>query len=90
MVFIFLPFEYLFSYYDSRNMEITEKQLKAYRANTYHMKPGQRLANARQAVEFINQRGFAFLWPIKDVELPNLWAAVARASQLNQTLLLYR
>jgi hypothetical protein len=35
------------------------------------------LANARQAVEFIHQRGFAFLWPIKDVELPSLWSAVA-------------
>lgn len=58
-------------------MEITEKQLHAYRMNTYHMNAGQRLKKPREAVEFINERGFAFLWPIKDVELPSLWAAVA-------------
>jgi hypothetical protein len=48
-------FEYLFSYYHSRNMKISQKQLIAYRAETYHMKPGQQLTNHRQAAEFVNQ-----------------------------------
>jgi Winged helix DNA-binding domain len=58
-------------------MEISQKQLIAYRAKTYRTAPGLRLSNPRQAVEFVNQRGFAFLWPIKGVELPSLWSAVA-------------
>jgi hypothetical protein len=45
--------------------------------NTYRMKTGRRLTSPQQAVDFVNQRGFLFLWPIKDVELPSLWAAVA-------------
>ena len=31
----------------------------------------------RQAVDFVNQRGFVYFWPIKGVTLPSLWAAVA-------------
>ncbi len=30
-----------------------------------------------EAVEFVNRRGFIFFWPVKNVELPSLWAAVA-------------
>ena len=58
-------------------MEVSQKSLHEYRMNTYRMKPGRRLTSPRQAVDFVNQRGFLFLWPIKDVELPSLWAAVA-------------
>lgn len=29
------------------------------------------------AVEFVNERGFIFFWPIKGVSLPSLWTAVA-------------
>lgn len=58
-------------------MEISIQTLRDYRYDTYRMTQGQRLHNAREAVEFINQRGIAFLWPIKGIEMPSLWAATA-------------
>ena len=58
---------------------ITAAQLKAYRAQTYHLKPALRLRSEDDAVRFVNERGFAYFWPIKGVELPSLWAAVAGA-----------
>ncbi|HEY3341937.1 MAG TPA: crosslink repair DNA glycosylase YcaQ family protein, partial [Anaerolineae bacterium] len=30
-----------------------------------------------EAIAFVNARGFAFFWPIKDIVLPSLWMAVA-------------
>ncbi|MSP13309.1 MAG: hypothetical protein EXR62_10185 [Chloroflexi bacterium] len=30
-----------------------------------------------EAITYLNQRGFIFFWPIKDVVLPSLWGAVA-------------
>jgi len=41
------------------------------------MLPGQRLASPQEAIRFVNERGFVFLWPIKNVTLPSLWTAVA-------------
>jgi hypothetical protein len=51
--------------------------IKAYRAQSYRTAPGLRLTSPDQAVDFVNQRGFIFFWPIKGVEMPSLWAAVA-------------
>jgi hypothetical protein len=51
--------------------------LQSHRTQTYFTAPGQRLASADEAVEFVNRRGFVFFWPIKDVELPSLWVAAA-------------
>lgn len=58
-------------------MKILLEQLKQYRAITYRTKPNLILHSPKEAVDFIDQRGFAFLWPIKDMEMPSLWAAVA-------------
>jgi hypothetical protein len=51
--------------------------LTAYRAETYRLRPGLRVTTREQAVDFVNQRGFVYFWPVKDVLLPSLWAAVA-------------
>ncbi len=51
--------------------------LSEYRSRTYRTAPGLNLASVEDAVEFVNQRGFVFFWPIKGVELPSLWAAAA-------------
>jgi hypothetical protein len=51
--------------------------LAEYRSRTYFTAPGLNLTSVDAAVEFVNQRGFVFFWPIKGVELPSLWAAVA-------------
>ena len=54
-----------------------EKRLRAYRAETFHSAPGRRVTTRDEAIAFVDERGFAFFWPIKDVLLPSLWAAVA-------------
>lgn len=56
---------------------ISTSALNQYRSITYNTAPGMRLKSASEAVEFINQRGFAYFWPIKGVTLPSLWAAAA-------------
>src|SRR6266542_6009645 len=54
-----------------------QKRLRAYRAQAYHTAPAKRVKSKDEAVEFVNERGFIFFWPIKGVTLPSLWAAVA-------------
>jgi hypothetical protein len=58
-------------------ISLTSARLRAYRAQTYRLKPSRRLKSAADAVKFVNERGFAYFWPIKGVELPSLWAAAA-------------
>ncbi|MEA5078917.1 MAG: crosslink repair DNA glycosylase YcaQ family protein [Anaerolineaceae bacterium] len=56
-------------------MKVTQPQIDQYRMKTYRMLPGKHLAGPNDAVKFVNERGFAYLWPIKNVEMPNLWNA---------------
>lgn len=51
--------------------------LKRYQASTFRTLPGQRIHAKEEAIEFVNQRGFIFFWPIKEIVLPSLWGAVA-------------
>ena len=53
------------------------EHLQTYRAMTYYLRPDLRVTTKDQAVDFVNERGFVFFWPIKDVTMPSLWAAVA-------------
>jgi hypothetical protein len=52
-------------------------QVESFRAETFQLRPGSQLTNPDQAVDFVNRRGFVYFWPIKDILLPSLWAAVA-------------
>lgn len=52
-------------------------RLAAYRADTFRTRPGSRVNTFREALDFVNQRGFCFFWPISGVDLPSLWTAVA-------------
>ncbi len=51
--------------------------LDAYRRKTFRLPPNPPLRNSRDAVSFVNRRGFVFFWPIQGIDLPSLWAAVA-------------
>ncbi|MDZ4159721.1 MAG: hypothetical protein U1B80_08020, partial [Anaerolineaceae bacterium] len=53
------------------------ERLQDYRARTFRLLPGLRINTPDQAVEYVNQCGFIFFWPIKGVIFPSLWAAVA-------------
>ena len=56
---------------------ISIEKLNSYRAQTFRTDPGQQITLKEQAIEFVEQRGFIYFWPIKDVLLPSLWVAVA-------------
>ena len=56
---------------------ITQKQIYQYRSKTYRFDSKSRLYSMKEAVKFVNERGFVFFWPITGINLPSLWCAVA-------------
>lgn len=56
---------------------LTMSAIQAYRAHTYRLAPGTQVASRDEAIAYVNQRGFIYFWPIKEVTLPSLWTAVA-------------
>ena len=56
---------------------INLKTLKAHRARTFCLLPADRLTSPAAALDFVNARGFVYFWPIKGIDLPSLWTAVA-------------
>lgn len=58
-------------------LQLEPARLHQYRAQTFCTAPGLRLHSADQAVDYVNQRGFIYFWPIKGILLPSLWVAAA-------------
>lgn len=56
---------------------LTLKTLTAYRAQTFHLQKTKKLKTVDDAIQFVNERGFVYFWPIKGIVLPSLWAGVA-------------
>ncbi len=57
--------------------EISLKRLKALRARTFRLPPHPHLSTPEGALDFVNERGFIYFWPITGIDLPSLWVAVA-------------
>ncbi|HET9914733.1 MAG TPA: crosslink repair DNA glycosylase YcaQ family protein [Anaerolineales bacterium] len=53
------------------------KKLNSHRARTFRLPPAPRVASPRAALQYVNERGFIYFWPIKGIDLPSLWVAVA-------------
>jgi hypothetical protein len=53
------------------------EQLKLHRLRTFHLIPNKLVTSPEEALDFVNERGFIFFWPITGVDLPALWTAVA-------------
>ena len=53
------------------------KKLTSHRVKTFRLPPAPRVASPKLAREFVNSRGFIYFWPIKGIDLPSLWTAVA-------------
>lgn len=53
------------------------KKLNSYRARTFRLPPSPRVASPKAALQYVNARGFIYFWPIKGIDLPSLWVAVA-------------
>ena len=56
---------------------ISVEKLQTHRRRTFNLPPSKRLSSQAQALTFVNKRGFVYFWPIKGVDLPSLWTAVA-------------
>ncbi len=56
---------------------IAFERILEYRQDTFRLKSGLKVRNKEQAVAYIEERGFVYFWPIKDVTMPSLWGAVA-------------
>lgn len=56
---------------------LNQDVLHRYRCRTFRWLPKSRLHCERDAIRFVNERGFIFFWPVKDALLPSLWGAVA-------------
>ncbi len=53
------------------------KKLNSHRVRTFRLPPSPRVTSPKAALEFVNTRGFIYFWPIKGIDLPSLWTAVA-------------
>ncbi len=51
--------------------------LRAYRAGTFRLGASPRVKTPDEALDWVNERGFVYFWPIKGITFPNLWTAVA-------------
>lgn len=56
---------------------LTLQRLNDYRRETYHLDSNNLIRSKEQAIDFVNERGFVFFWPIRGITLPSLWAAAA-------------
>ena len=52
-------------------------RINAYQRRAFRELPDLRVTTIDQAVEFVNERGFIFFWPLKGLPFPSLWSAVA-------------
>jgi hypothetical protein len=51
--------------------------LRKHRRAAFHLPPARPLSGPAEALDFVNERGFIYFWPILGVDLPSLWTAVA-------------
>jgi hypothetical protein len=56
---------------------IKQSEIVRYRANTFRTDHKLRITSLDGAIAFVNERGFIYFWPIKEINLPSLWVAVA-------------
>lgn len=57
--------------------QVSAEKLKIYREKTFRTSTDLRVKTKEEAIDFVNQRGFVFFWPIKDITMPSLWVSVA-------------
>ena len=56
---------------------LTLDEIELQREFNYHRTPERRLHTIEQARAFVEEVGFCHFWPIKDIETPNLFHAIA-------------
>jgi hypothetical protein len=56
---------------------VKKKQIEALRDRIYRRTPARRVQTPREAEQFVKEAGFCLFWPIKGLEMPNLFHAIA-------------
>jgi hypothetical protein len=56
---------------------LSQEWVSSQREARYHRTPSLRLQTVEEARSFVEEVGFCHFWPIKDVEMPNLFHAIA-------------
>src|SRR5512143_2147931 len=56
---------------------IDRARLRSHRSESFRLKHARKLTSPAQAVKFVEERGFIYFWPVKGIDLPSLWTAVA-------------
>jgi hypothetical protein len=55
---------------------LAPEQVESWRDIRYRRREQLRLHSSQQALEFVDQVGFCFLFPVRTVEMPSLWDAI--------------
>jgi hypothetical protein len=58
-------------------MILPQELLNQHQARIFRTNPGQRVKTVEEAAAYLEERGFFFFYPIKNVVMPSLWVAVA-------------
>lgn len=58
-------------------IQLDREIISNYRRKTFRTDPSFRVHSREEAVQFVNDRGFIFFWPITGFIFPSLWAATA-------------
>ena len=66
---------------DSTTLLLTPAQVESWRDERYRRRPPLRLRNSQQALQFVDDVGFCFLFPVRSFELPTLWEAICGESR---------
>ena len=56
---------------------LPQEAIQTYRSKTYRLTSSSRIKTKTEAVDFVNERGFIFFWPINMIDFPSLWVATA-------------
>jgi len=59
------------------NLGVDADRLEKFRTKTYRINSYERLRSQKDAIQFVDERGFVFFWPIKGALLPSIWIATA-------------
>jgi hypothetical protein len=60
-----------------KTYSLTKASITSAREARYRRRMNLRVKTQEEAIEFINDVGFSFLFPIQNVEMPSLWDAIA-------------
>jgi hypothetical protein len=59
----------------------TPEQVRAWRDQRYRRKPHLKVRTPQEALAFVEDVGFCFLFPARKVEMPSLWEAICGGSR---------